>query len=122
MVGARGANQYAASSLRIWRSVFEATVPWPFVLLFTVVSCMTTTLPSFVTPMSSSSMSAPARRTLRNAYSVFEGNSSSPPWCAMLSGRVFWIHGFAACAEATGTATAMARRSGPGERGARRAA
>src|SRR5215210_5809161 len=45
----------------------------------TVVSCMTTTLPSSVTPMSNSSMSAPARSALRNAYIVLDGYSSSPP-------------------------------------------
>ena len=39
----------------------------PFVLPSTVVSCMTITLLSFVTPMSSSSMSAPTRTALRNA-------------------------------------------------------
>ena len=54
-------------------------MPWPFVLPSTVVSCMTMTLLSFVTPMSSSSMSAPALSAFRNAYIVFDGNSSSPP-------------------------------------------
>ena len=56
----------------------------PFVLPSTVVSCMTMTFRSFVTPMSSSSMSAPAAMALRNAYIVFDGDSSSPPWWAML--------------------------------------
>ena len=40
-------------------------------------------------------MSAPARTERRNAYSVFDGNSSSPPWCAMFSTR-FFSHGFCA--------------------------
>ena len=53
------ANQYAPSSRWIWRSVCEAIVPWPFVVRSSVVSCETTTLPSSVTPTSSSSMSAP---------------------------------------------------------------
>jgi hypothetical protein len=48
---------------------------------------MTTSWSSLVTPTSSSSMSAPARTAFRKAYSVFEGNSSSPPWCAMFSTR-----------------------------------
>ena len=55
-------------------------MPRPLVLPFTVVSCITMTLPSFVTPMSSSSMSAPAASALRKAYIVLDGNSSSPPW------------------------------------------
>src|SRR5215217_7862272 len=71
--------------------------------------------------MSSSSMSAPAATALRKAYSVFEGNSSSPPWWAMFSGARFWIHRFAAPAgEAespirTGTSAARpSRRMGGG--------
>src|SRR5690242_9417687 len=42
-------------------------------------------------------MSAPAFTECWNAYIVFDGNSSSPPWWAMLSTRR-WSHGF--CAEA----------------------
>ena len=62
-------------------------MPLPFVVRSSVVSCETTTLPSFVTPTSSSSMSAPALTERLNAYSVFDGNSSSPPWWAMFSTR-----------------------------------
>ena len=42
-------------------------------------------------------MSAPARTARLNAYIVLEGNSDSPPWCAMFSTRRS-SHGF--CAEA----------------------
>jgi hypothetical protein len=65
--------------LRSCASVNDATVPWPFVVRSTVVSCMTTTCPSFVTPTSSSSMSAPTWSERLKAYIVFDGNSSSPP-------------------------------------------
>ena len=59
-----GANQYAASRRLIWRERVRGDRAVPFVLPSTVVSCMTMTLSSFVTPMSSSSMSAPARTRL----------------------------------------------------------
>ncbi len=85
----------------------DAIVPEPFVVRPSVVSCETTTAPSRVTPTSSSSMSAPARTERLNAYSVFDGNSSSPPWCAMLSTR-FSSHGFCAAAGAAGSSSASA--------------
>jgi hypothetical protein len=86
--------------------VNDATVPWPLVVRSTVVSCMTTTWPSLVTPTSSSSMSAPTWMERSNAYIVFEGNSSSPPWWAMSSGVVS-IHGLVA-APAAGAAISSA--------------
>src|SRR6476469_3808505 len=66
------------------------------------------TLLSRVTPTSSSSMSAPARTERRNAYSVLDGNSSSPPWCAMFSTRCF-SQGF--CAPAPAGMSASAARA-----------
>ena len=45
-------------------------------------------------------MSAPTLSALRNAYIVFDGNSSSPPWWAMLSGVFGSIHLLAAWAVA----------------------
>ena len=90
-------------------SVNDATVPWPLVVRSTVVSCMTTTWPSLVTPTSSSSMSAPTCSERLNAYIVLDGNSSSPPWWAMSSG-VFSIHGFVAAPEPTRAPTASRRR------------
>ena len=108
------ANQNAPSSRRIWASVRDSIVPLPFVVRFSVVSCETTTLRSFVTPTSSSSMSAPALTERLNAYSVFEGNSSSPPWCAMLSTRRA-SHGLsAAAAGAAGSEAASASRAATG--------
>src|SRR5918999_1947353 len=103
------ANQYAASSRRIWRSVRDSIRPLPFVVRSSVTSCETTTLPSLVTPTSSSSMSAPAATERLNAYSVFDGNSSSPPWWAMLRTRSS-SQGFGAWA-AAGVTAASARIS-----------
>src|SRR5262245_32573495 len=45
---------------------------------------------------------------LRNAYSVLDGNSSSPPWWAMFSTRRF-IHGFASCPAGAGAASSPIR-------------
>ena len=56
----------------------------PFVVRSTFQSCMTTNWSSFVRLTSSSSVSAPAASASLNAYIVFDGNSSSPPWWAML--------------------------------------
>ncbi len=62
-------------------------------------------------------MSAPARTERLNAYIVFEGNSDSPPWWAMLSTRRS-SHGF--WAEAPAGRSASAARASSGVSRARR--
>ncbi len=79
---------------------------------------MTMTSLSFVTPMSSSSMSAPTRSDCSKAYMVFDGYSSSPPWWAMFSGRRS-SHGFVA-ATAGAALSAKAAASRAAGRGRRR--
>ncbi|UUY06397.1 hypothetical protein LRS13_25095 [Svornostia abyssi] len=79
---------------------------------------MTITSLSFVTPTSSSSMSAPTRSACSNAYIVLDGYSSSPPWWAMFSGRRS-SQGFVA-AEAGAALSAMAEPSRTARRGRRR--
>ncbi len=60
-------------------------------------------------------MFAPAFRAFLNAYIVFDGNSSSPPWWAMFHGRD-WRHGLVAesagaAAKASSAATRIGRTS-----------
>ena len=55
-------------------------------------------------------MSAPTCSERWNAYIVFDGNSSSPPWWAMSSG-VFSIHGFVAARAADGRPAATSSAS-----------
>src|SRR4051812_5361886 len=70
--------------------------------------------------MSSSSMSAPAFSAERNAYIVLDGNSSSPPWWAMFSGRDS-SHGLVAAPAAGAPPAAAPSVSSDRDRTARRA-